>query len=192
MIYRLKSPEDMHEVVQLRPVELAKLLNDTDLKLIRRMFNSNESLSGRWVTPSCKAHPSFAKKPAPDISFWGNFLALNQKAFDALAPVIKNDGEFLPINVEGYSLQFFNCTQLAAEIPEQSLIKYEDGFPNGLKSLVFDERDVAGKAIFKSKLEGCNALFITDVFRNICDECNLTGVWFDEDLLNIFSRQVTA
>lgn len=125
MIYRLKSPDDMHEVVQLRPVELAKILNDTDLKLIRRMFNSNESLTGRWIAPSCKAHPSFAKKPVPDISFWGNFLVLNQKAFNALAAVIQNDGEFLPINVEEHALQLFNCTQLAAEIPEQSLVKYE-------------------------------------------------------------------
>lgn len=192
MIYRLKSPVDMHEVVQLRPVELARLLNDSDLKLIRRMFNSNECLSARWITPSCKAHPSFAKKPAPDISFWGNFLALNQKAFNALAPAIKNDGEFLPINVEGHSLQLFNCTQLGAEIPEQSLIHYEDGFPNGLKSLVFDEKDVAEKVIFKSALEGCNALFINDVFKSICERSALTGVWFDKDLLNIFSSQVTA
>lgn len=192
MIYRLKSPDDMHEVVQLRPVELARILNDSDLKLIRRMFNSNECLSARWITPSCKAHPSFAKKPAPDISFWGNFLALNLKAFHALAPAIKNDGEFLPINVEGHSLQLFNCTQLGAEIPEQSLIRYEDGFPNGLKTLVFDENDVAEKVIFKSALEGCNALFINDAFKNICETNALIGVWFDKDLLNIFSRQVTA
>lgn len=187
MIYRLKSPEDMHELVDLDVIDLAKLINDTDFKLIRRMFNSNESLQDRWVTPSCGVHPYFAANPAPDISFWGNFLALNKKAFDALAPIIKHDGEFLPIRVEGHSLQFFNCTQLATEIPEQSLINYEDGFPNGLKSLVFDESDILGKAIFKSKLEGCNALFVTDEFKSLCEQHTLTGLCFDKNLVNIFS-----
>lgn len=71
-------------------------------------------------------------------------------------------------------------------------MKYEDGFPSGLQSLVFDENDVVGKAIFKSALEGCDALFVTDVFKSICDEGDLTGVWFDTELLNISSRQVTA
>ena len=191
MIYRLKRQENTHELVQLRIIELAKLLNDTDLRFTKRIFNSCMPISERWVKPSCSAHPSFKDVAAPDITFWSNFLALNQRAFEALAPHIKDDGEFLPIDVEGHSVILFNCTQSVAEVPELSLIKYEDGFPNGLKSLVFDEDDVAGKAIFKSALEGYNALFITDVFKNICEESALTGVWFDEDLLNVFSCQVT-
>ncbi|MBU1309268.1 MAG: hypothetical protein KKE30_07030 [Gammaproteobacteria bacterium] len=192
MIYRLKRQENIHELVQLRIIELAKLLDDTDLRFTKRIFNSCMSISERWVKPSCSAHPSFKDVAAPDITFWSNFLALNPRAFEALAPHIKNDGEFLPIDVKGHSVILFNCTQLSTEVPELSLIKYEEGFPNGLKSLVFDETDVAGKVIFKSALEGYNALFITDVFKKICAERALTGVWFDTDLLNIFSRQVTA
>lgn len=187
MIYRLKRQENMHELVQLSIVELAKLLNDPDLRFTKRLFNACVPLTGRWVKPTCPAHPSYNEKLPPDITFWGNFLALNAKAFDALAPTIKADGEFLPIDVEGHSVTLFNCTQLAAEIPELSLIKYEDGFPNGLQSLVFDENDAKGKAIFKSELEGCRALFVTELFKNACEENSLTGIWFDDDLLNIFS-----
>lgn len=186
MIYRLKRPENTHEVIQLKVVELAKLLNDTDLALVRRIFNSCEKLSERWVKPICEPHPQFDNSPAPDISFWGNFLALNAKAYNVLAPVIADDGEFLPIDVKGYSLQLFNCTQLSAEIPELSLVKYEDGFPNGLHSLVFNESDVYGKAIFKSKLQGCRALFVTDAFKSLCEQHTLSGLRFDENLVNIF------
>lgn len=186
MIYRLKRQENTHELVQLRIIELAKLLNDTDLRFTKRIFNSCMPISERWVKPSCSAHPSFKDVAAPDITFWSNFLALNQRAFEALAPHIKDDGEFLPIDVEGHSVILFNCTQSVAEIPELSLIKYEDGFPNGLKSLVFDESDLADKTIFKSQLEGCRALFVTDTFKDICNAHHLTGGCFDEDLLNIF------
>lgn len=187
MIYRLKRQKDAHELVQLRIVELANLLNDTDLRFTKRVFNGCVPLTERWVKPTCLAHTYYNNNRAPDISFWGNILALNTKAFEALSPIIKVNGEFLPIDVKGHSVTLFNCTQLVAEIPELSLIKYEDGFPNGLKSLVFNENDLEGKVIFKSELEGCRALFVTSLFKNICEEHNLTGVWFDEDLLNIFS-----
>ncbi|WP_139243723.1 hypothetical protein [Alkalimonas amylolytica] len=69
---------------------------------------------------------------------------------------------------------------------EQSLIKYQGGFPFGLETLVFDESDVAGKMIFKSELQGCKALYASAVFKELCEAHSLTGVLFDENLLNIF------
>lgn len=186
-VYRLKRIENSYEIVQLSVIKLAKILDDPQFKIVRKLTSSRQHLSERWSKPSCNPHPYYEKNPLRDISFWGNFLVLNQKALEHLSPHIDLHGEYLPIDVEGHSVTLFNCTQSAAEIPELSLIKYEDGFPNGLQSLVFDENDLKGKAIFKSELEGCRALFVTDLFKNVCEEHNLTGVWFDEDLLNIFN-----
>ncbi|SEA84663.1 hypothetical protein SAMN04488051_10747 [Alkalimonas amylolytica] len=101
MIYRLKRPEDSYEVVQLSLTELAKLINDPGYQIVRKLSSSCTRLSDRWVTPSCIAHPYNAKHPLTDISFWGNFLVLNSKAFDALSAHIAANGEFLPIHVEG-------------------------------------------------------------------------------------------
>ena len=186
MIYRLKRPEDSYEVVQLSLTVLAKLINDPGYQIVRKLSSSCIKLSDRWVTPSCIAHPYYATHPLTDISFWGNFLVLNRIAFDALSAHIAANGEFLPINVEGYDLTLFNCTMLGAEVKEQSLIKYQDGFPFGLETLVFDESDVAGKVIFKSELQGCKALYVSKAFKELCEAHSLTGVLFDENLLNVF------
>ena len=186
MIYRLKRPENSYEIVQLSVTQLAKLLDDPKYQIVRKLSSSCQSLADRWNKPSCEPHKHYLDNPLADISFWGNFLVLNQTAFEHLSPVIAQFGEFLPIDVEGFNLTLFNCTALGAEIEEQSLIKYQDGFPIGLETLVFNEQDVSDKAIFKSKLQGCKALFVNEQFKAVCEKHRLSGVIFDEDLLNIF------
>lgn len=186
MIYRLKRPENSYEIVQLSILQLAKLLDDPKYQIVRKLSSSCMSLAERWSKPSCEPHQHYQNNALSDISFWGNFLVLNQKAVEHLSPVIGRWGEFLPINVEGFQLTLFNCTTLGAEIEDQSLIKYQDGFPMGLETLAFNDQDVADKAIFKSKLEGCKALFVNEQFKAICEKNQLSGVVFDEDLLNIF------
>lgn len=186
MIYRLKRPENSYEIVQFSVVQLAKLLNDPQYKIVRKLSSSCLSLADRWSKPSCKPHPHFENNPLSDISFWGNFLVLNQRAFEHLAQHIGQYGEFLPIDVEGFELTLFNCNTLGAEVEDRCLIKYQDGFPLGLETLVFDNKDVADKTIFKSRLEGCKALYVNEQFKSICEEHQLSGIEFDEDLLNIF------
>lgn len=186
MIYRLKRPENSYEIVQLSILQLAKLLDDPKYQIVRKLSSSCQSLSERWKAPHCEPNQHYHDHPLPDISFWGNFLVLNRVAFEHLSPVIGRYGEFLPIDVESYDLTLFNCITLGAEIESQCLLKYQDGFPIGLESLVFNENDVVDKAIFKSKLEGCKALFVNEQFKVTCERHHLSGAVFDEDLLNIF------
>ncbi|WP_460856882.1 imm11 family protein [Rheinheimera gaetbuli] len=168
-------------------MEVAKLIGDTELKLVRRFVRLHESIKERWVQPVCPLSEPFQNgTPLPDVSFWGGFLLLNGKAKESLLPLIAKDGELLPLIIDGVHYDFFNCMSAGKEQTALCLKKYMDGFECGLETLVFDEGSLQGLNIFKSELEGYKALFVSEAFKKCCEKHHLTGVRFDEDLLNIF------
>lgn len=186
-VYRLKREINSYEVPDLDLMQVAKLIGDTDLKLVRRFVRLHESIKNRWVQPECPLSQPFQEgTPLPDVSFWGGFLLLNSKAKECLIPLIAKDGELLPLLVDGAHYDFFNCLSVCKEQSELCLKKYLDGFECGLETLVFDEGCLQGLNIFKSELEGYKALFVSEAFKQCCEEHNLTGIRFDKDLLNIF------
>lgn len=187
MIYRLKRPVNSHELIDLDVMKLGKLLGDSDLSLIRRLGRLSESLAERWQVPVCSYHKHYKGAVLkPDVSFWGSFLVLTPKAYTALQPVLQDDGEFLPVQADGDDLYFFNCLSIGKEAADQCLKKYEDGYECGLETLVFNDTDISTKAIFKSKLEGCRALYATDRLKQRFEASDLNGIIFDDDLLNQF------
>ncbi|GAA3923860.1 hypothetical protein [Litoribacillus peritrichatus] len=66
------------------------------------------------------------------------------------------------------------------------LIDYIDGIACGLKSLAFYEDNTKDKVLFKSKLQGGNRLFGSDKFKQLCDDNDLRGLRYDEDLVGVF------
>ena len=186
-VYRLKREINSYEVPDLDLMQVAKLIGDTDLKLVRRFARLHESIKDRWVQPECPLSEPFQNgTPLPDISFWGSFLLLNSKAKECLMPLIAKDGELLPLIIDGVHYDFFNCMSAGKEQAELCLKKYLDGFECGLETLVFNEDSLQDLNIFKSELEGYKALFVSEVFKQCCEKHHLTGVRFDEELLNIF------
>ncbi|SEA68507.1 hypothetical protein [Alkalimonas amylolytica] len=111
-----------------------------------------------------------------------------QLAYDALAADLKHEGEFLPITVDGQSTYLFNCQSFAAEDRSLTERNYLDGEPDGVRSLVFDNADIANnnRCVFRSKLQGCTALYASEKFRLLCEKHNLGGLKFETDLLDIF------
>ena len=61
-----------------------------------------------------------------------------------------------------------------------------NGLENGLKTLCFNEDDIATKTLFKSKLQGGMANYCTNKFKQLVEDNNFTGITFDMDLLNPF------
>lgn len=186
-IYRLKREINLHEVPDLDLMQVAELLGDHELKLVRRFVRLNESIGAQWVQPECSLSEAFRNgETLPDLSFWGGFLVMNSKAKKCLLPLIEKDGELLPILIDGIQYDFFNCLSVGKEQQELCAKKYLDGFECGLETLFFDESSLISLNIFKSELEGYKALFVSESFKQCCEEHRLTGVRFDEDLLNIF------
>lgn len=191
MVYQLKHIPKTYTALQLDVMTIAEKLGDYGL--ITTLMNApltGESLAGKWKSIETSLQSlSASGKNTPDISLWDSQgLYLSAKAYDALADALKDDGEFLSIVVDGEPAYLFNCRVFGQEDLSLTERKYLDGEPDGVASLVFDEAELgkSNRHVFRSKLQGCTALYASDKFKQLCEKHNLNGVRFDTDLLNIF------
>lgn len=186
-VYRLKPLEYSVEVPQLSLIKFAEIIGDDDFSIIRRQPRTNERLSDRWTPVRCALAPQYKNvRHVPDVSFWGSYLLLSKRAYKALSPVLANEGEFLPLHVANLPMYLFVSLQFAKEDLAKTHHRYEEGIEYGLSELVFNRRDIANKAVFKSLLYGGHALFATGKFKSAFEEYNFTGIAFDEDLAGTF------
>lgn len=188
-VYQLKNLPEQYQTFDLDLLELCYQLGSDEL--MARMLNAKfscEPLASYWGKISHHFGSPLASVTAiPDVSLWGsNFLVLNQKAYDALAPAVQGEGEFLAITANGDQYHVFNCLSYAKEDESLTEKQYLDGYEDGLKSLAFDKGSTANRYLFKSQIEGSNRLFASQSFEDLCTNANLSGLRFDSDLLNDF------
>lgn len=191
MVYQLKHIPKTYKALQLDVMTIAEKLGDYGL--ITTLMNApltRESLAGKWKSIETSLQSlSASGNNTPDISLWDSQgLYLSAKAYDALADALQDDGEFLSIVVDGKPAYLFNCRVFGQEDLSLTERKYLDGEPDGVASLVFDEAELrkSNRHVFRSKLQGCTALYASEKFKQLCEAHNLNGVTFDTDLLNIF------
>ncbi len=123
--------------------------------------------------------------PIPDVSKWIDAsLVLSPKAYRYLFDSLKDYGEFLPINVSNDTYYIFNClTAIDADEPKSKKQFYE-GEEVGVKILAFDERAIENTLIFKSPYQHCLDLFCTERLKHVIEDVGLTGLNFDDNLVN--------
>ncbi|BCL71827.1 hypothetical protein TUMSATVNIG1_37940 [Vibrio nigripulchritudo] len=186
-VYQLKADHENYNLFELDMMQLASQLGDENLvDFLLDLPDTQESLKTVWKNVSSEFESDLSK-PFPDITTWDiNFLLLNEKAYDVTKELLENVGEFLPILVNGSSHFVFHCQSFGLEDPSKTEMKYEDGYPSGLKTLEFHEPDVRFKAVFKSKLQGASKLFANEHLKQLCDNNELRGLRFDSDLINPF------
>ena len=123
----------------------------------------------------------------PDITCWrGATLVLSEPAKNALEAQLNSCGELLPINCDGHTFYIFNCLELALlnmdmskRVPlEHGLIEFE--------SIAFEDPNSQERYLFKSKEEGCTAVFCSEQFAQSVSENCLKGLRFSENLTDIF------
>lgn len=191
MVYQLKYIPKKYKALQLDVMKIAEKLGDYGL--ITTLMNApltGESLADKWrCIDTTLQSLSASGCEMPDLSLWDSQgLYLSTKAYDALADTIKDDGEFLSLNVDGKPAYLFNCRVFGQEDLSLTERKYLDGEPDGVVSLVFDEAELtkSNRNIFRSKLQGGTALYASENFKKLCETHNLCGLKFDNDLLGIF------
>ena len=187
--FQLKHIPDRFMGFELDVVELSEQLGNEDL-IDTLMYQpaSNESLLPYWGEVAYDFQSlSPTSKEIPDVSIWDiSMLILTKKAYEALGEHLAEDGEFLPITANGQAMHVFNCLSFGAENTALCETSYLNGLEDGLKTLAFDEADINARMVFKSKLEGCNRLYASSAFKDLCEKFGLEGLRFDEDLISIF------
>ncbi|EIO4079098.1 hypothetical protein D8T49_22555 [Vibrio vulnificus] len=187
-IYQVRNIQRYYKVLEHDPYQRA--IDAGDDVLLDRLFNepvTSKGLADVWLEESVQftAHYDTSLK-TPDLSVWGAFLVMTQRAAEVLRPFIGSDGEFLPILIDGERFQVFNVMSFGEEDKANTKHEYIDGHPAGLEELKFVESSIADKYVFKSLLQGCNLLYCDEKLKSLCNENDLRGVDFDLDLLDIF------
>lgn len=187
-IYQVRNIQRYYKVLEHDPYQRA--IDAGDDALLDRLFNepvTSKGLADVWLEESVQftAHYDTSVN-TPDISVWGSFLVMTQRAVEVLKPFIGSDGEFLPILIDGERFQVFNVMSFGEEDKANTKHEYIDGHPAGLEELKFVESSIADKYVFKSLLQGCNLLYCDEKLKSLCNENDLRGVDFDLDLLDVF------
>lgn len=191
MVYQLKFIPKTYKALQLDIMAIADKIGDDSLilKLMTAPL-TGDSLADNWKSVDTSLQRlSTSATAEPDISLWDSQgLYLSQKSYDALAEALQHEGEFLPITVDGVPAYLFNCRAFGREDLSLTERKYLDGEQDGVVSLGFDDADILehNRHVFRSKLQGCTALYASDKFKQLCDKHNLCGLAFDTNLLDIF------
>ncbi len=123
----------------------------------------------------------------PDISEHYGRLFLSQKAYEALSELLKNDGEFLPVNYEDGSAYIFNTLSVAESVnglDEALSLKDEYG---QRKNVAFHEDRVKDFMIFKTEFDSYISAYIQDELKQAIEAADLKGVYFTPDLGDPFS-----
>lgn len=187
MIYRLKPTENSIEVPDLSLLQFADILGDGDYSLVRSQPRTNEPLSDRWKTTQCDLSPEYIEgKEIPDVSYWGSYLFMTQRAYDVFKGPLKEEGEFLPLTVASKPMYIYIPLTFGQEDTTSTVKHFEDGYECGLEQLVFVESDVADKCVFKSKMYGYHSLFVTEAFKQMFEKEGFNGLEFDADLAGVF------
>lgn len=125
---------------------------------------------------------AFSGDETPDISEHYGRLFLSQKAYNAVKDLIKNDGEFLPVEYEGGAAYIFNTLSVAESVDglnEQLSVKDEYG---DRKNMAFHEGLVKDFMIFKTSFDGYINAFIQKELKEAIESAGLKGVYFTPDL----------
>jgi hypothetical protein len=120
----------------------------------------------------------------PDISADQGRLFLSQKAYDVLRDLLKNDGEFLPVEYESGNGFMFNPLSLAESVDgldKKLSVKNEWG---DVENVAFDENKVQGFNIFKTEFDAYYSVYCQESVRDAVEQAGLKGVIFTPNLGN--------
>jgi hypothetical protein len=185
-IYKLRTDISVFKEIPLDAEEIAEEL-DADDRIMDFVYMGVKAkpLSGFWspVKASFEASPVYPQAvKIPSISTWsGSCLIFSEKAHAIFRLMLADYGEFLPLDVHGFTYYIFN--NFTDVLPDMEKSCYVSEGTKEVESLVFDD-DAADKLLFKSNWEGSTACFCNETFKQLCDEYEIEGLVFIENLLD--------
>ncbi len=127
------------------------------------------------------------KATIPDVSRWiGATLILSPKAYLSLKDLLHSHGELLPIKCNDEVFYIFNCLDLAKANESLSKQKLFKGDVVGIEKLIFDDENIEGKCVFKTKYTNCLDIFCNQEFKDAVLKYDLNGIVFNENLASEF------
>ncbi|GAA6169244.1 hypothetical protein NBRC116591_30550 [Sessilibacter corallicola] len=193
MLYTIVQDANHYRSFIWDDAQITRLVGDADMELRIDMWNSPKSFKGLFkealnvsFTPLSKNAESLA---IPDISVAQGRLFLNPKAYRLLEPIIREDGEFLPLKYEHGEAYLFNPLRVAEKagaLNQQLSTKNEWG---DLENLSFHEDKVKDWSLFRCEYDVYMSLNCREDIKQVIETNELNGVFFTENLGTIYSNQ---
>jgi hypothetical protein len=128
----------------------------------------------------------------PDMFEHNGRLFISQKAYDALKPLLENDGEFLPVNYDNGQDYFFNPLSIAENVDGLDVnrsIKNEWG---DIENTAFHEDRVKNFMIFRCNFDNHRNAYCQEELKAAIEHAGLKGVFFTPDLGNPYTLKTAA
>ena len=128
----------------------------------------------------------------PDIAVLQGRLFLSAKAFEALSPIIAQDGEFLPATYElgeGYIFIPMRVAEEVNAVDTEHSKKNDWGY---FSHLSFHEDCLGDWKIFRTKANGYQSIYCQDVVKEAVEKAQLKGLYMTSDLANIYPEDQSA
>jgi hypothetical protein len=191
-IYKLQANDKEYKELTLDCVELFEKLQldpaGSGLKDCSDLGRTGLPFQHPWK----EIESSFAPSPLhpeavkiPSISVWiGSVLLLSEKAHACLRLILQDHGEFLPIDIQGFKYFLFNLLTTGKVDNQKTTYRYIEGddIPSDIECLVFDADDIEDKDIFRAAPGHFVGVFCTPEFKQTCEEFDLDGLIFSEDI----------
>jgi hypothetical protein len=185
--YKLRTDISVFKEIPLDVEDIAEQL-DADNRIMDFVYMgvNDTRLADFWAPVKTSFEPSPVYPEAvkiPSISVWaGSCLIFSERAYAIFRLMLADYGEFLPLDVHGFTYYIFN--NLTDIEPDMVKSWYAAEGVKRVKSLVFGD-DAADKLLFKSNWEGSRACFCNEAFKQLCHEYDIEGLDFIEDLLDV-------
>lgn len=185
-VYKLRTDISVFKEIPLDAEDIAEQL-DADDRIMDFVYMGvkDKPLGGFWtpVKTSFEASPVYPQAvKIPSISTWsGSCLIFSEKAHAIFRLMLADYGEFLPLDVHGFTYYIFN--NFTDVLPNMEKSRYVSEGTKEVESLVFGD-DAADKLLFKSNWEGSTACFCNETLKQLCDEYEIEGLVFLENLLD--------
>lgn len=111
-------------------------------------------------------------------------LLLSNKAYEALRFLLDSLGEFLPIksNESASYGYIFNPLKTAEEFNAINKSAVTHTTWGEVENLGFNEEKLSNAALFRTELDNFRGIYCSEVFKQIVEQENLTGLLFTTDL----------
>ena len=187
-VFALRSDGETYKELDLKVTDLmGHMPKDASLKDIVYFSAQNTQLAGWWYTPDTKFVGGKGTAEIADLTLWIHAtLVLSPKAFRILGELLQAYGELLPVRIGEDTYYIFNCLQFGQEDLENSTYSTAADALDRLQSLVF-EGETSNHLLFKSKLDKCLNLFGNQRFKDLVEHYELTGIYFDEELVKLYA-----
>ncbi|MCA6064325.1 imm11 family protein [Thalassolituus marinus] len=167
---------------------MRKQLDDVKVWFSQKNETLLNRLKSEWKPVSVTFESDKKTNKIPDISVWNySCLVLSDRAKIALESILKNTGEFLPLE-DGCWL--FNCLDtIDGTSIEANGSKFKIDTEESLhipETLNLRPEKISGKVLFKPGFAHNSFLICSAEFKDTATREELGGITFEEDLAKIF------